>query len=81
MEIAGDNRGDLNKNKLGRWIVRHSGRLVDGLRFIKDSSTRNAAIWIVESSKSIKSINLPSSSKFGISTHTESESEMVEVEF
>jgi len=44
MDIAGD-RGYLNKHRLGKWIGKRAGRIVDGLRFEKDSSTRSAEAW------------------------------------
>lgn len=48
MDIAGD-RGNLNNRRLGKWIARHAGRIVDGLKFEKDSSTRSAEAWRVKS--------------------------------
>ena len=44
MDIAGDH-GYLNKRRLGKWIGKRAGRIVDGLRFEKDSSTRSAEAW------------------------------------
>lgn len=46
MDIAGDH-GSINNKRLGKWISRHSGRIVDGLKFEKDSSTRSAEAWRV----------------------------------
>lgn len=47
-EIAGGH-GAVNRGRLGWWIKRHSGRIVDGLRFEKVSGKRNADQWQVKS--------------------------------
>ena len=46
MEIAGE-RDKINNRRLGRWISRKAGRIVDGLKFERDSSTRSAEAWMV----------------------------------
>ena len=43
-----DERGEINRRKLGWWIKRHAGRIVDGRRFIRGSGTRSAETWQVE---------------------------------
>lgn len=48
-DIAGERDGIINRKRLGWWIKRHSGRVVNGLRFVQDATTRNAAKWKVES--------------------------------
>lgn len=49
-DIAGERDGSIDRRRLGWWIKRHSGRVVNGLRFVKDTSTtNNAAKWKVES--------------------------------
>lgn len=48
MDIAGD-YDKLNNKRLGKWISRHANRIVDGLKFEKDSSTRSAEAWRVVS--------------------------------
>lgn len=48
-----DERGDINRRKLGRWIKLHEGRIVDGLKFVRDSGKRSAEAWKVESVLSI----------------------------
>jgi len=47
MDIAGD-RGEINRKRLGKWISRHAGRIVDGLKFEKDSGKRSAEAWYVK---------------------------------
>lgn len=42
-------RGMINRRRLGKWISRHAGRIVDGLKFEKDSGTRSAEAWAVKS--------------------------------
>lgn len=48
MEIAGD-RDRVNNRKLGQWLKRNMGRIVDGLKFAKAPKTRNADHWLIES--------------------------------
>jgi hypothetical protein len=44
-----------NRAKLGKWIARHQGRIVDGLKFERESGTTSAERWIAKSGKSGKS--------------------------
>ncbi len=44
-----DERGDINRRRLGWWIRRHAGRIVDGRRFVRASGNRSAEAWKVES--------------------------------
>ena len=44
-----DERGEINRRKLGWWIKRHAGRIVDGRRFVRGSGNRSAETWQVES--------------------------------
>jgi len=46
-EVAGDGRGDINMRRLGRWIERNAGRIVDGLRFERAGKKHGVAIWRV----------------------------------
>lgn len=50
-----DERGEINRRKLGWWIKRHAGRIVDGLRFVRASGTRSAEAWQVESVSTVSS--------------------------
>lgn len=43
-----DERGEINRRKLGWWIRRHAGRIVDGRRFMRGSGNRSAETWKVE---------------------------------
>lgn len=54
-----DERGDINRRKLGWWIRRHSGRIVDGLRFVRASGNRSAEAWQVESVSTESSVSSP----------------------
>jgi hypothetical protein len=45
-EIAGE-RGAINSRRLGHWIVARTGRQVDGLKFVKQPTIRNATCWKV----------------------------------
>lgn len=50
-DITGDS-SNINHKSLGKWISRHAGRIVDNLKFTKDSSTRSAEAWRVLSVQS-----------------------------
>jgi hypothetical protein len=47
-DIAEERGGEINRMKLGRWIKRHSGRIVDGRRFVPGSEHRSSETWRVE---------------------------------
>lgn len=51
-----EERGEINRRRLGWWIRRHAGRIVDGKRFVKASGTRSAEAWCVESVSSVVSV-------------------------
>ncbi|MCG3203338.1 MAG: hypothetical protein NFCOHLIN_03291 [Gammaproteobacteria bacterium] len=44
-----DERGEINRRRLGWWIRRHAGRIVDGRRFVRASGNRSAEAWQVAS--------------------------------
>jgi len=44
-----DERGVLNRRRLGWWIKRHAGRIVNGRRFVRASVKLSAEAWTVES--------------------------------
>ena len=57
-----DERGEINRRKLGWWIKRHAGRIVDGRRFVRASGNRSAEAWkveIVESVLPVSSVSIP----------------------
>jgi len=54
-DIAGE-REKINNRKLGWWIKRHAGQIVDGLRFVKGNSLGSAERWRVESVSSVSSV-------------------------
>lgn len=54
-DIAAE-RGEINRRKLGWWIRRHAGRIVDGLRFVRASGNSSAEKWRVESVSSVSSV-------------------------
>jgi hypothetical protein len=51
-----DERGDINRRKLGWWIKRQAGRIVDGLRFVRASGNRSAEAWRVEMVESVSPV-------------------------
>lgn len=57
-EVA-EERGNINRRRLGRWIARHQGRIVDGKRFVRAPGATSAERWIVEQTStdlSVKSV-------------------------
>lgn len=52
-----DERGEINRRKLGWWIRRHAGRIVDGRRFVRASGNRSAEAWQVEVVKSLSPVS------------------------
>lgn len=51
-----DERGDINRRRLGWWIKRHAGRIVNGMRFVRAIGNRSAEAWKVESVSSISPV-------------------------
>ena len=67
-----EERGEINRRRLGKWIARHQGRIVDGLRFERASGTTSAEKWLAKSVTSMLKVS-PS--------HTaQSVNELIEVE-
>ena len=61
-----DERGEINRRKLGWWIRRHAGRIVDGRRFVRASGNRSAEAWqveVVESVSPVSSVSLQPNEK------------------
>jgi hypothetical protein len=57
-----DERGEINRRKLGWWIRRHSGRIVNGRRFVRASGNRSAEAWqveVMESVSPVSSVSVP----------------------
>jgi hypothetical protein len=52
-----DERGEINRRRLGWWIRRNAGRIVDGLRFVRASGNRSAEAWQVESVSPLSSVS------------------------
>lgn len=61
-EIA-EERGEINRRRLGRWIARHQGRIVDGMKFVRDSGTSSAEKWRVQSVISVSAVTFPEEAK------------------
>jgi hypothetical protein len=56
-EISNE-RGEINRFKLGRWIKRHAGQVVDGLRFVRCSGNSSAVKWRLESVSPVSSFSV-----------------------
>lgn len=54
-DIAGE-RDDINRRKLGWWVKRHAGQIVNGRRFARASGTRSAEAWQVQVVLSVSSV-------------------------
>ena len=67
-----EERGEINRRRLGKWIARHQGRIVDGLRFERASGTTSAEKWLAKSVTSML--------KVSPSQPVQSVNELVEVE-
>lgn len=52
-----DERGDINRRKLGWWMRRHAGRIVSGLRLRRTSGNSSAEKWRVESVSSVSPVS------------------------
>ena len=52
-----EERGQINRRRLGKWIARHQGRIVDGLRFERASGTTSAEKWLAKSVTSISKVS------------------------
>lgn len=52
-----DERGEINRRKLGWWIKRHAGRIVNGQRFVRASGNRSAEAWQVEVVESVSPVS------------------------
>lgn len=61
-----EERGEINRRKLGRWIKRHAGRIVGGLRFVRASGNRSAEAWQVESVSSVSPVLAQPSEKVSV---------------
>lgn len=44
-----DERGEINRRRVGWWLKRNAGRIVDGMRFARVAGNRSAELWRVES--------------------------------
>lgn len=51
-----DERGQINRRRLGWWLKRHLGRIVGGLKFERGNVARNAETWRVVSVSSVSSV-------------------------
>ncbi|QKK05621.1 MAG: hypothetical protein HND56_07945 [Pseudomonadota bacterium] len=47
-DIAPDNKAGINKKKLGWWLKRNAGRIVNGRRIVLGLSNKNAKDWRLE---------------------------------
>jgi hypothetical protein len=52
-----EQRGEINRRRLGWWIRRHAGRIVNGRRFVRASGNRSAEAWRVESVSAVSSVS------------------------
>jgi hypothetical protein len=64
LEVA-DVRGEISSKRLGKWLSRHQGRIVDGLRFERNSGTTSAERWQVKrvAVSTLSTVRLPQAAK------------------
>lgn len=55
LEVA-DLRGEINRRRLGKWISRHQGRVVDCLKFERGGGTTSAERWSVKSVSTVSTV-------------------------
>jgi hypothetical protein len=48
MRDIAEERGEINRRKLGWWIKRHAGQIVNRRRFTRSEGNRSAQAWQVE---------------------------------
>lgn len=73
-----EERGEINRRKLGWWIKRHAGRIVDGRRFVRSSGSRSAEAWqvdVVESVLPVSSVSIPPKRKSVSATREKSKAD------
>ena len=56
LDDIAEERGEINRRRLGRWIKRHSGRIVNNLRFVRCDGKNSAEKWRVESVSLVLSV-------------------------
>ena len=54
-DIAGE-RGEINRRKLGWWIKRHAGRIVDGKKIVRGSGDGSSTYWRIEVVESVSPV-------------------------
>ncbi len=59
-DIAGE-RGEVNRRRLGWWIRRHAGRIVDGMRIVRGSGNGPAESWRIETVDTVSPVSSVSS--------------------
>lgn len=52
-----DERGDINRHRLGQWIKKREGQIVNGMRFIRHGGNTSVVQWKVELVSSVLSIS------------------------
>ena len=54
-DIAGE-RGEINRRKLGWWIRRHEGRIIDGKKIVRGSGNGSSGYWRIEIVESVSPV-------------------------
>ena len=55
-DIAGE-RGEINRRKLGWWIRRHEGRIIDGKKIIRGKGNGSSEYWRIEVVESVSPVS------------------------
>lgn len=63
MSDIAEERGEINRRKLGWWLRRHVGRIVDGMRFVRVQQSGPAEKWRVELVSLVSEVSSPRDTK------------------
>lgn len=75
-----DERGQINRRRLGWWLKRHLGRIVGGLKFERGNVARNAETWRVVSVSSVLSVSVGAAAKTVTARDTAHDDEVQEAD-
>lgn len=75
-----DERGQINRRRLGWWLKRHLGRIVGGLKFERGNVARNAETWRVVSVSSVSSVSVGAAAKTVTALDTAHDDEVQEAD-
>ena len=63
-------KGEVNRNRLGRWIARHQGRIAKGLKFTRDTPAGGSERWSIKGVTGVSG-DMPGGATESVSSHAE----------